>query len=69
MLEAGVRRIDIARQLGISKSTVSYHARRLGEDVDARFACRYDWAVVQAYYDEGHSMRACRREFGFSSAS
>jgi hypothetical protein len=26
---------------------------------------RYDWCNVQAYYDEGHSMRACMRHFGF----
>lgn len=30
---------------------------------------RYDWDAVQAYYDEGHSYRQCRRQFGFSSAS
>ena len=27
---------------------------------------RYDWAAVQAYYDEGHTVRACRKRFGFS---
>jgi 5-methylcytosine-specific restriction endonuclease McrA len=27
---------------------------------------RYDWAVIQAYHDEGHSVRACRKRFGFS---
>jgi hypothetical protein len=26
---------------------------------------RYDWAAVQAYYDEGHSYRECRAKFGF----
>jgi len=26
---------------------------------------RYDWAAVQAYYDEGHSYRECRERFGF----
>jgi 5-methylcytosine-specific restriction endonuclease McrA len=30
---------------------------------------RYDWAEVQAYYDEGHSYRECRLRFGFCSAS
>jgi 5-methylcytosine-specific restriction endonuclease McrA len=30
---------------------------------------RYDWAAVQAYYDEGHSIRDCARHFGFCLAS
>lgn len=30
---------------------------------------RYDWAAVQAYYDEGHSYRECRAKFGFCAAA
>lgn len=30
---------------------------------------RYDWSEVQAYYDEGHSFRLCRLEFGFCAAA
>jgi 5-methylcytosine-specific restriction endonuclease McrA len=30
---------------------------------------RYDWSAVQAYYDEGHSYRECRAEFGFCAES
>jgi DNA-binding CsgD family transcriptional regulator len=67
LLAAGVSRAETARRLGISKSTVSYHARRLGERVDERCARRYDWAEIQRYYDAGHSMRECRARFGFSS--
>lgn len=69
LLEAGVTRAEIARRLGVAKSTVSYHARRLGRDVDARCARRYDWDLVQSYYDAGHSVRECIAAFGFSSAS
>jgi 5-methylcytosine-specific restriction endonuclease McrA len=69
MLSEGVPRVEIARRLGISKATVSYHARRLGEAIDSRCARRYDWAAVQRYYDEGHSVRECIKAFGFSSAS
>ncbi len=29
----------------------------------------YDWAAVQAYYDEGNSYRKCRERFGFCAAS
>lgn len=67
LLSQDVRRVEIARILGISKSTVSYHARRLGQPIDERCRRRYDWAIVQEFYDEGHSVRDCIREFGFSS--
>jgi DNA-binding transcriptional ArsR family regulator len=69
MLEAGTARTEIARTLGISKATVSYHARRLGARIDERCARRYDWAAVQDHYDAGHSVRECMARFGFSSAS
>jgi 5-methylcytosine-specific restriction endonuclease McrA len=55
----------IASELGVVKSTVSYHARRLGVAPNPRFARRYDWSAIQAFYDEGHSIRECAREFGF----
>lgn len=66
MLRRGMSRTAIARALGLSKSTVSYHARRLGQAVDERGARRYDWQAVQAYYDDGHSVRDCVARFGFS---
>lgn len=69
LLEQGVAHIEIARQLGISKATVTYHMRRLGHTVDERCARRYDWGTVQRYYDDGHSVRECIEVFGFSSAS
>lgn len=38
LLEQGRSRAGIAAELGVSKSTVSYHARRLGATVDERCA-------------------------------
>ena len=67
LLAAGLTRAEIARRLRLSKATVSYHARRAGAPVDARCARRYDWAAVQRYYDEGHSVRDCVAAFGFST--
>jgi 5-methylcytosine-specific restriction endonuclease McrA len=58
---------EIARLLGISQGTVGYHKRRLRFPLDERFTRRYDWAAIQAYYDEGRSKRECQAEFGFSS--
>ena len=69
LLETGMSRAEVARQLGLAKATVSYHARRLNRVIDERCARRYDWAQIQAYYDEGHSVRECIAAFGFSSAS
>jgi 5-methylcytosine-specific restriction endonuclease McrA len=30
---------------------------------------KYDWAEIQAYYDEGNSYRQCAERFGFASLS
>lgn len=69
LLGQGMTRVAIARQLGISKATVSYHARRLGVPMDERCTRRYDWAAVQRYYDLGYSVRECAEAFGFATAS
>jgi DNA-binding transcriptional ArsR family regulator len=59
----------ISRRLGISKSTIAYHARRLGVPADDRCARRYDWGEIQRAVDEGLTMRQCQARFGFSSAT
>src|SRR5579859_4526552 len=69
LLDSGYTRAEVARTLGVSKATVSYHARRLGAVIDDRCARRYDWEAVQRYYDAGHGVRACISTFGFSAAS
>jgi DNA-binding CsgD family transcriptional regulator len=66
LLAEGWGRNAIARELGLSRSTVSYHAGRLGEVIDSRCARRYDWDEVQRHYDAGHSVRDCQAQFGFS---
>lgn len=66
LLATGLGRLEIARLLDVSKSTVSYHARRLGHPVDDKPARRYDWTEVQRYYDEGHSVTECQLRFGFA---
>ena len=69
LLSSGLSRIEVARKLGLAKSTVSYHARQLGEPMDPRFARRFDWSVVQAYYDLGQSIRECISVFGFTKGA
>lgn len=68
LLAVGMSHVEIASRLRVSKQTVTYHARRLGSDIDDRFGRRHDWATIQRYYDEGHSLRDCIKAFGFSSA-
>jgi transposase-like protein/5-methylcytosine-specific restriction endonuclease McrA len=69
LLDSGCSRAEIARRLDISRSTVSYHARRLGMPIDERPGRRYDWGAIQAYYDAGHTVDDCQERFGFCRAS
>jgi hypothetical protein len=66
LLEQGKNAAQIARELGLARSTVTYHKRRLGYDVEWRCGRRFDWVAIQRFYDLGHSVRRCQREFGFS---
>jgi 5-methylcytosine-specific restriction endonuclease McrA len=59
----------IAAELGMSKATVSYHARRFGLPVNDAFARRYDWDEVQRAHDGGMGARECCRHFGFVTAT
>jgi DNA-binding CsgD family transcriptional regulator len=63
----GLSGAAIARELGVTKGTVSYHLGRLGVPRDDRGARRYDWVAIKDFYDAGHSMRECQLAFGFSS--
>lgn len=69
LVTKGMTRVEIARRLGLSKSTVTYHVRQLGGNIDERFARRFDWQLVQEYYDAGHTVRECATTFGFSTWS
>jgi DNA-binding CsgD family transcriptional regulator len=69
LLASGLTRAEIATRLGLAKSTVTYHVAKLGGEIDGRFGRRFDWSVVQRYYDERHSVRECAKVFGFSTWS
>ena len=64
-LGRGLTYAEAAAEVGISKSTVTYHARRLGLPADDRAANRYDWPAIQRAYDQGLSVRTCAARFGF----
>lgn len=69
LLTDGLSHSEVARQLCLSKQTITYHARRLGGTINERCARRYEWALIQQHYDAGHSVRDCMKAFGFSSAA
>jgi 5-methylcytosine-specific restriction endonuclease McrA len=67
LLGAGLSGAEVARRLRLSPATVSYHRRLLGLASSGPAVRRYDWDAIQAYHDDGHTMRECRARFGFSS--
>lgn len=69
MLAEGLTQAEVGRRLGLTKPTISYHARRLG--IPARDDCRrrYDWSEIQQAYDSGMTVRQCAQQFGFALCS
>lgn len=68
-IERGLSHSEIAFELGVSKPTISYHARRLRLPPDARASRRFDWSAIQAAHDAGRSARECCAEFGSSRSA
>jgi hypothetical protein len=69
LLAAGLSQAEISKQLGVGSPTVCFHARNLGVPANPEFAKRFDWAEIRAYYEAGHSMRDCLRQFRFSRSA
>ena len=69
LFDEGYTHAMIAAELGLSKATVSYHARRIGLPVHDEFARRYDWDEIQRAHDKGMRAMECCRHFGFSKAT
>lgn len=66
LLSSGLNVTQAAETLGVTTSTVCYHARALGIHAERKYARRYGWGAIQEFYDEGHSITECCRAFGFS---
>lgn len=66
LLEEGLTRGAVSARLGVSKATVSYHAKRVGAPGFPACGRRYDWAEIQRYYNAGHSISECQQRFGFA---
>jgi hypothetical protein len=66
-LASGERTTDIAKRLSITKSSVSYHAGKLGIR-HARTTNFYDWSEIKKYL-ETHGVRQTIRHFGISKGT
>lgn len=69
LIQRGLTHSEVAFELGLSKPTVSYHARRLGVPPDARASRRFDWTAIQGAHDAGLSARECCAQFGCSRSA
>jgi HNH endonuclease len=69
LLERGLTISEIAETLALAKSTVCYHARRLGRPAEGKFAARYDWGAIRRHYEEGFTPRECMERFGFHQSA
>jgi hypothetical protein len=58
----GLSYSEIARTLALSKSTVAYHAHRLGIPADDRASRRYDWTAIQEAYDSASRSGSVRSD-------
>lgn len=69
MLLEGKTFSQIVRAIGCAKSTISYHATKLGMkrcDNEPGFS-KFNWKEIQKYYDEGHNIKDCSAKFGVSA--
>jgi DNA-binding NarL/FixJ family response regulator/5-methylcytosine-specific restriction endonuclease McrA len=69
LLAMGHTRAEAADTLGLSRSTITYHAARLGEKIDSRCGRRYDWTAIRRFHEAGHSVNECQARFGFNKAA
>ena len=65
LLAEGKTYSQIVDALGCAKSTVSYHAKNVREPPNYKI---HDWPAVQKFFDDGHGVNECRREFGICAA-
>ena len=66
-LRSGIVYSQIVKELNVSKSTISYHAKKIGlGKTIASLNLDYDWSEVQKLLDSGISLNQSRYRLGFS---
>jgi DNA-binding CsgD family transcriptional regulator/5-methylcytosine-specific restriction endonuclease McrA len=66
LLDEKLSGLEIAKRLGVSHSTVSRLAARMGRRLAPARGSKFEWDAIRGYYDEGHTIAECCRRFGMS---
>jgi DNA-binding CsgD family transcriptional regulator len=66
LLDEGLSGLAIAKRLGVSHSTVSRTAARMGRRLAPARGSQFDWDAIRRYYERGHTIAGCCRRFGIS---
>ena len=68
LLRAGKTYREIEEEVGCSRPTIRYHAKRIGHIPanHSKFQRRHDWKAVQEFYDNSMSAKKTMAHFGMS---
>jgi predicted transcriptional regulator/5-methylcytosine-specific restriction endonuclease McrA len=66
LLDVKLSGLAIAERLGVSHSTVSRIAARMGRPLRQPRGSQLDWEPIRDYYEAGHTIAECCRHFGIS---
>jgi DNA-binding CsgD family transcriptional regulator len=66
LLDEGCSGAEIARRLGVSHSTVSRTAARIGKRLAPARGSQFNWIEIRGWYEDGHSIAECCRRFKMS---
>lgn len=66
LLDEGLSGLEIGRRLGVSHSTVSRIAARMGRPLAPARGSEFDWEAIRSHYEAGRSIADCCRHFGIS---
>lgn len=69
MLIKGDSYRTIRKEIGVAMSTIAYHAKQIGLQKYTSDAKRYDWLIIQSYYDEGRTISELTKKFGVTYKS
>lgn len=71
LLRAGLTYLEITKEVGCAKSTISYHANKAGLSRPhySHDNTKFNWPEIVAYYEAGHSPKECKDKFNISNGA